>query len=439
VAGVLAATVLLFPFVPTLVADDGAALRSLIGTTDLGALGRMSPGPGPGTWIVAAFLPIASLLAFALVGAGLRGRAARAALAALAGLGLAWLSSAGHLPAAATNAPAYLGLAAVAEATLVAYGLAAVASGLGRETFGLRQVLTGLLGLILGSGLVLQAASAMIGGWATGGPDVIPPAWAVVESGARGDFRVLWIGGDVGRAFPPPGGDPQGLAPAGDASLRYRLTGRGGASALDIGRTLTGRGAGYLGRALNEILSGTTRHGGALLAAVGVRFVVARADDLPPGAEERLGAQVDLDHVPAVDLVIYRNGVALPPAAVLPDDRRVERAALSNDLAEIAMLTQLRADRLTQMSGGWAGTAEVPGRAVVQTEFGPAWRLEATGDGATGDPAPEEAFGWATSFPVAAGAIRVRFTDQWLRTAEMIALGAVWVVALWVTRKPVAR
>ena len=33
----------------------------------------------------------------------------------------------------------------------------------------------------------------------------------------------------------------------------------------------------------------------------------------------------------------------------------------------------------------------------------------------------------------------VRFADQWIRTWETILLGLLWLVALWVTRKPVAR
>ena len=55
-AAFAAALALLFPFVPTVVAGDAVALGSRIGTTDLGALGRLAAGGGPGTWLVAAFL-----------------------------------------------------------------------------------------------------------------------------------------------------------------------------------------------------------------------------------------------------------------------------------------------------------------------------------------------------------------------------------------------
>ena len=109
---------------------------------------------------------------------------------------------------------------------IVGLGLSSVLSGLGRESFGLRQIGTGLLAVVLGGGLGLQAVGAMVGGWAVGGLAALPPAWAVVSSSAKGDFRVLWVGADTGARFVAPGGDPDGVLANGAASLRYGLTGR---------------------------------------------------------------------------------------------------------------------------------------------------------------------------------------------------------------------
>ena len=206
----VAAAVLLFPFVPTLIAGGGAAFTSTIGTTDLSMLARLTPGGGPGTWVVALFLPIGAVVSFALVGAEFRARAIRAAVMAIAGLGLSWLSAAGWLPGASSNPLAYLALASVGMALLVAYGLASLFTGLGRESFGLRQVGSAMLALVLGVGLLFQSVAAMIGGWAVGGVEQIPAAWAVVEGSAKGDFRVLWVGGDDGTPFPAPGVMPRG-------------------------------------------------------------------------------------------------------------------------------------------------------------------------------------------------------------------------------------
>ena len=328
---VIAAAILLFPFIPGLAAGEGASFTSLIGTTDLGSLARLTPGGGPGAWEISAFLPIAALMSFALVGAELRPYAVRAALAALAGLSLAWLAAAGWLPAPVSNPSAYLGLAAVAESMLVAFGLASVSTGLGREAFGLRQVGTAVLVIVLGAGIALQSVAAMVGGWAIGGPETVPAAWAVVDGSAKGDFRVLWIGDDDGQRFPAPGGDPEGVVDAGAATLSYGVTDRAGTSALDIGRPMVGPGIDHLRESLDEILSGTTDHGGALLASFGIRFLVADTAHLSQATSERLDAQVDLNLVPAAGLVIYRNAAALPPAAIIEADEQTLRTIRSAD------------------------------------------------------------------------------------------------------------
>jgi hypothetical protein len=430
---VVLAGLLLFPFVPTILADDGAALGSGIGTTDLGDLGRLALGGGPGTWVVAAFLPIAAVVAFALVGPRYRGAAGRAILGAVAGLALAWLGSAGYLPVALTNAPVYLSLAAVGEAFVIGFGLASALGGLGRESFGLRQIATGVLAIVLGAGIFLQAASAMVGGWAVGGPAAVPAAWAVTASEARGDFRVLWVGADDERRFPAPGGDPQAVAPAGPATIRYALTGRDGIVAIDTGRTVNGGGAAYVQEALNEILSGTTEHGGALLAPLGVRFVVAEGGDLPPAAADLLDRQVDLDLVLEKGLRIYRNGAAMPPAAVLPGSDA--GTITSADLATIAAIPPSTAVPLRAVEGGWQGVAPTDGIVQIGDAFDPDWELIATERAVPS----RVSFGWSISFPAEAGALRIRYTAQAIRTVEIVLLAVLWLAALWITRKPVSR
>jgi hypothetical protein len=436
VAAFVAAALLLFPFVPTMTSGEAVGLGSRLGTTDLGELGRLALGGGPGTWTVAAFLPIAAVLSFSLVGPELRGVASRAVVTVIAGLALAWLSSAGYLPAWAANAPIGLALAAVGEALVVGLGLSSVLSGLGRESFGFRQIGTAVLAVVLGGGIVLQSAGAMVGGWAVGGPEALPPAWAVVSSSAKSEFRVLWLGADTGAGFVAPGGDPEGVVPNGASSLRFGLTGRDGISATDTGRALTGPGERYLERALGELVSGSMTHGGALLAPLGVRFVVTQPGDLPSDVEQILDAQVDLDREGASGLLIYRNAATIPPAAVLPADEEVDRIVGSAELGAIEQLPSFRSSALSAAPGGWSGEAPAPGLVVVSTEFDPYWRLEAS----NGDVVrASQAFGWATSFAAPAGELRVRFTGQLVRTVETLVLGLLWLAALWITRKPVTR
>ncbi|MGH7540573.1 MAG: glycosyltransferase, partial [Gemmatimonadota bacterium] len=366
-AATVGAAVLLFPFVPTLFADGGRALSALIGTIEPDRLARLALGPGPGTWAVAAFLPISAVIALGLVRGSLRGPAARATLAGAAGLLLSWGSAAGYLPAAISNPPAYAALAAVSMATVIAFGLTSFTGSLRLESFGLRQVSGAVLGVILVGGILLQAVASMVGAWAVGGPDRIPPAWAVVEGAAGGSFRVLWLAGRGGADLPPPAGDPQRRVEAGEATVRYAITDRRGSSILDLGRPLAGPGPDRLDGALEEILGGSTRHGGALLSSFGVRFVVAEEGILPAPAGDALDAQLDLDLVPAVGLAVYRNASGMPTAAVLETD---DPAVSSADPATIATWRPAELTPLTRVPGGWDGPAQA-GTVFVSTEHDP--------------------------------------------------------------------
>jgi GT2 family glycosyltransferase len=428
------AAVLLFPFVPALFAGGGIALASWIGVTDSARLVRLALGGGPGTWEVAAFMPIAALLGLALSGSEHRARAGRAAVWALAGIALSWLAAAGYLPPALSNAPVYAALAAVGMAFLVAFGIASAVGGLASHSFGFQQIGIAALAAVLGLGLLLQTVAVMAGRWGVGGPDRIPAAWAVVDGDSSGRFRVLWIGAaDDGRSFPAPGGDPLGMVDAGEASLRYALTARSGSLAIDTGRPLAGPGADALGASIAEILSGATVHGGALLAQFGVRYVVAREGELPPGADAAFRRQVDLDLEPVTGLIILRDEVKLPPAAVLDADAATANAISSGSAVEIQRIDPRVAAQLTPMEGGWTGEAGEGALAVVSTERDPSWTLAGSQDTEAGS-----AFGWAVSFPVT-GSVVIRYGAQLARTIESWLLAALWASALWITRKPVRR
>jgi GT2 family glycosyltransferase len=424
--------VLLFPFVPSLLAGGGLALASQLGSTDPWRLLRITFDAGPATWAPAFFLPIAAILGFALADDARRRPAMRAAVVAAGGLALAWLSSAGYLPVVLTNTPVYLAMTGTAEAFLVAFGLASTLGGLEREAFGFRQVGTAVLTVVLAGGIALQSVAAMTAEWAIGGPDRIPAAWAVVDSASKGAFRVLWIGDDDGRSFPAPGGDPSGVVDAGPATLRYGLTGRGGTVAIDTGRPLAGPGTDALREALGEILSGTTLQGGALLAPFGIRYLVADDDQVSGEARARLDAQVDLDVVPQAGLSIWQNAVALAPASVLQADPRTMRIVASDRPEDLQQLTPPRSSPLAQVEGGWSGASGDGNLAVVSTEFDGSWTTSGGGD-------PTPAFGWATSFSVDTSTVDIRYGAQLPSTVAAWLLAVAWAVALWVTRKPVAR
>lgn len=430
------AAVLLFPFLPDLVAGSGVALSSEIGTADPREVGRLALGEAPGSWPVAWFLPVAALLGLALSTGTRRAPAARAMAAAVIGLGLAWASGAGYLPAALSNAPVYVALCAVAAAFLVAAGLSSAIGGLGRSAFGFRQIGTVALAAVLVGGMTLQGLIAAVGDWGVGGTDREVASWeAIIDTDATGSMRVLWVGSDDGGAFPWPGGDPAGAVEAGEATIRFGLTDRRGSLAIDTGRPLAGPGTDALRSTLGEILAGSTRHAGALLVPFGVRYVVARQGELPDAVEEILDAQADLDLVPATDLVVYRNAEALPPAAVVVADDQVARVATSGDPVALQTWHDVPSVPLRPLgsSAGWEGETVGGNLALVSTEFDGAWRLDGS------EAPPERAFGWSTSFPVVTDPVTITYGAQLPRTVELVVLAVLWAAALWVTRKPVRR
>ncbi len=429
-AAVAVAGVLVFPLVPDAVRFPGPALGSWIGQSDMSMIARLAPGRGPGTWIVAWFVPVAAAIAFSLVGPPHRRRAWRGVIVAVVGLFLAWASAAGWLPRGVANAPIYIGVSAIAEASVLACGVATVGAELQRHAFGYRQVAVVALALALIVGVGGQLAQAAIGGWAIG-REGLPSAWPVVATSAAGG-RVLWIGAPDGDRFPAPGGDPLGVVAAGPASVRFALTDRDGISVLDTGRPDVGPGYDYVRSALGELLAGDTSHAGALLAPLGVRFVVSAAGDLPPGARERLDAQLDLDLVPAGGLVIYRNARALPAAFVTADES-FARAAHGRSLAQIAALGRVPAAALGGSGSAWSGSSE-GGLGYLADQFDAGWRA-APGNGSSVFPA----FGWAVGFDAPAGLVTVSYGAGGVRVAEMALLGVLWLAVLWVTRRPGSR
>ena len=424
----VSAALLAFPVILTAAGDPGASVASVVGVDDAWSVLRLVPGEGPGTWIVAAFLPIAAIICFAGVGDPQRGRAWRAMLAALLGTGLAWASARGLLPEAFTNAPAYLSAAALSEAALVAYGLSTFGTRLDRHAFGARQLGVVVLSIVLGVGIGAQALQVTLAEWQVR-PGGLPPAWSVIGSSSPGEFRILWLGRPTGERFTAPGGDPIGFAEAGAASVRFGVTDRDGVSALDIGRGRAGLGYRELRTVLDEVLSGDTQHAGALFGPFGIRFLVAEEGDLPSAVVERLVRQLDLDLVPAGGLTIFRNAAALPegmattaPVPDAPDPTGLE-------LAPYAGATELQPEE-----ADWVGAVETEATAVVADQFDGGWRVITGDEGLPVYPA----FGWAIAGPGGPGDVSVSFADQWLRTSQMWVLAVLWLAALWITRKPVS-
>lgn len=430
ILGAIGAAMLAFPVIADVVSDPGASLVSFVGTDDPWSALRLVPGQGPGSWALAGFLPVSAAICFAGARGEQRGRAWRAMSVAVAGTGLAWASAAGYLPDALSNPPVYLATAAFGEAAVIAYGASGLVSELERQAFGLRQIGAALLAVVLGVGIGSQALQVTLAEWEVG-PNRLPPAWPVIDSSAPGEFRILWIGAPGGGGFPAPGGDPLGIVAAGDASVRFGLTDRHGITALDTGRSAYGPGYDTVRAAIGELLAGGTSHAGSMLASLGVRYLVAGEGDVPDAALDRLDAQADLDRVPAGGLTIYRNAAALPTAFVVTDPAWTSSVDATG-LAEIAARPIVDVDGIPPPEAGAPTSVSLPGEIVAADQFDAGWRIVDAGERLV----PRRAFGWALSAPLEPGSVSFLYTEQWMRTVEMSVLAALWLAALWITRKP---
>ncbi len=429
-AGVAVGAALVFPLVPDL-ARAPDALGAWVGASDLARLGRLAPGDGPGTWVVAGFVPVSAAIAFSVVGPAVRRRAWRGVVAAVLGTFLAWGSAAGWLPAALSNPPVYVAVAAVAEAAVIGFGVATLAGGIQRLSFGYRQISVAALVFVFVVGVAGQLLQATLGGWSIGA-NGLPSAWPVVAN-TVGDGRVLWLGGPRPGRFPAPGGDPIGVVEAGPASVRFGLTDGAGRTVLDLARGDDGAGYDYARTAIGELLAGRTSHAGALFGPLAVRYIVARPGDLPPATRERLDAQLDLDLLPAGGLVIYRNARALPSAFVTADEAFANTAA-DGSLLRVAELQQPETAPLEPSGNGWRGTGE-GAFGFVSEQRASGWRVRSGGASSPTSPA----FGWAIGFRAPSGPFSLVYGDQAIRTGEMVLLGVLWLGVLWVTRRPGSR
>jgi hypothetical protein len=164
---------------------------------------------------------------------------------------------------------------------------------------------------------------------------------------------------------------------------------------------------------------------------------VAGPDDISPAVRRELDAQVDLEPVPADDLIVFRNPKAVPLASGIPDTGWLE-AAFATDPGAVSSVPVTAAVPLSG-SGKELGSANAPDLHLVllSQQFDDRWRLVTRPEGR--EVTARTAFGWAVGFakPPTASAFDVRFGGQWLRLAQLAFLAGLWLAALWITRRPV--
>ena len=431
-AGLALGAALIFPVTIDLVRTGGQGLGQDGTGETFSALARLALRPGPGLWRTGFYLPIAAAFGLALVTGTRRAEALRSAVIAVVGLYLAWLSAGGYLPRSVSNTVAYVGLVAFEYVLLVGLAVAELRREEESVSVRSRRIAVGVLAALIGVGIIGQGVQVLRGRWTVGGPERIPAAYPIVSDPVASKYRILWLGRSARESFLPPGGSADGTVAAGPDSVRFAVRSSTGASSLDIGRAPVGPGYDYVRQAIAQIAEGVTRHGGALLAPLSIRYIVAQDGDLPERFLHRLTRQADLDVVPAGGLIILRNSKVVPIDAVIANDQW-RRAAFSTDLADIAVLPAVQTSDVTR-----AGQVSVPGSvslALIGEQFDRRWLFSPT---AGGRPvAGRLAFQWAVGYEGQIGPrFGVRFEGGGERRIEMVALGLLWLVMLWFVRKP---
>jgi len=433
-----AAAMLALPVTAGLFGSGGRTMGDLVGSPSFASLARLSIGPAPGASVTGFYLPAAAALGAAFVARSALRSAGFALMAGVGAIYLAWLGAAGYLPAALSNPVSFAGVGAFCFSLLIGLGLSSVVSDVSRQAFGRRQLASAAMALILGLGLLSQAALAAKGGWAIGGSGRLPLALPLVGQAPGPAYRVLWLGPWSGEGLSAPAGPAQGRVAAGPASVSFAVTAPSGGSLLDVGRPAAGPGYDYLRQALDDVLAGQTHHGGALLSPLGIRFVVASPEGIPDAAVRRLAQQLDLDRITAGGLVVFRNPVAAPLASVVRGGGW-DTASRAGGIRSIESLPSPGEPRpLGGPDEELAGSAGSKGLVLLSQQFQGSWRLHPAGGRAA--VRPRRAFGWAVGFPAseANGTFVVRFGGQRARDALIVLLAALWLAALWITRRPSA-
>jgi GT2 family glycosyltransferase len=408
---------------------------------DVPAVLRFETGPMGAAPIGYVFLLTAGLAL--LIGRRWRlGWAVRSWAIVLTGMGLTWAAAEGWLPVAVPAPELLLAPAAAAVALASALGMASFEVDLPDYHFGWRQILSLLAGAALVLGALPVLAGATDGRWELPRGDFARTLSFLDKEGEQTPFRVLWVGDaavlplagwrlDAAAVTPD---EPEGT------TLAYATSENGLPTVADrwAGGT-EGPTVDRLGGVLEEAAAGGTSRLGALLAPMGVRYVVVPLapapapyrEEVEPRPDELLAVldgQLDLSTIdlPA-GVVVYRNDAWGPSRAALPPGTEVPE---SGDGLAAQVLPELRdAPAALPDEDGYQRFGGDLGPSVVYHAAAGSGRWELEVDGA--EAIRRTAFGWANAFDVQdGGAATLRFATSPLRYLALAGQAALWVLAI---------
>ncbi len=431
------------------VAPDPALAPSLadLARFEVGPLGA---GPLGWAFLVAAALPLA-------VGRGWRlAWAVRLWFVALTCTLVVWAGARGWSPVAFESPDLLLAFAALSLALAAALGALAFEVDLPGYRFGWRQVASIVGGAAVVVGTLPVVAAARDGRWELPADGVADSLVWMREEAAAGDFRTLWIGAP--EALPL---DGWRLADG----VAFATSDNGPPVATDLLPGATSAGTEALGDVLAATVAGETARLGALLAPMGVRYLVLPEElsvsgGPPPGPEpsggggdlvappaERsyplpatltsaLGSQIDLRLLPAdTGLTVYENTAWGPSPGLLGG---AEPAApgpatpVPGELGDGADLSD--AARALEPDGRLRWTGEVPGGGEVLLAQSPSARWSLSAGGRRADRAT--AYGVANRFtlPPEGGAATLGYRTSLLHYGGVALQLALWAAALGLWR-----
>lgn len=364
--------------------------------------------------------------------------AVRGWVLAAASFAVVWAVSRGWIPSNLGPVSMLLAPAAVGVAFAAAMGMAAFEVDLPDYHFGWRQI-----GSLLAGAAFVLATLPIIGGavdgrWEQPAGDYDRALGFLDIEGEEAPFRVLWVGD--ASVLPLAGWDldtatVDRLAPG--TRLAYATSDDGTPTLADRWSTTEGPTP-ALGEALAIAAAGSTSRLGALLAPMGVRYVVVPQALAPEpysdpsydtaGLRAMFESQLDLSTVTAAGVVVYKNDAWGPTRALLPAGTDIPGEA-GSPVERALPAVQGAPVALPDVAGveHFEGSIGQPSTVYLAEVSSDRWVLESGGEEAS----RTTALGWANAFTVdSPGKATLRFDTPVTRTLMLAAQVLAWLVAI---------